>query len=546
MTPPPDLARTIAAALAPARRARRFATACAIAAAVASVLLLGVSGWFLTGAAIAGAAGAAAVAGFNYLIPSAAIRLLAIVRTIAHYGERLLGHSAALSSLARIRTALFAAIATAPDPRRWSAGDATARLTQDIAALEDRLVRAPIGPGAIAGGIAGVALAALTGWPAALALAAILIALPLATLRLAPRWLDHPARAIAQAHGRLTTQMTAAMAAAPEIAAYAMQRPIADALMRRADTLDAARLRFARREAAIVALGPLAGGAAMAAMLLLGHGPAPLIVLAMLAAAAAVEAQGGWLRGVVRDALARSAFTRLAEMADAAAAPAPPAAAPLSAAPAPFTLTAGGVALALAPGDRVAILGRSGAGKTRLIEWLAGLDPAPAPPGAVAVSGLPGDATARRALFALAPQDAMQISGTIADNLRLARPGLSDADLWAVLDVAGLAAEVRGLDQWIGDGGARLSGGQRKRLALARALLAARPWLLLDEPSEGLDAALETRLTERLDRWLAETGTGLILVSHRPAPRTLCARALTIEAHSMRANVATGATDGAP
>jgi ATP-binding cassette subfamily C protein CydC len=84
------------------------------------------------------------------------------------------------------------------------------------------------------------------------------------------------------------------------------------------------------------------------------------------------------------------------------------------------------------------------------------------------------------------------------------------------------------LESWIGDGGTRLSGGQRKRLSLARALLAGRPWLLLDEPSEGLDPEAEVRLVSQLDRWLAATGTGLIVVSHRPALWALAPRRLDL------------------
>ena len=73
-----------------------------------------------------------------------------------------------------------------------------------------------------------------------------------------------------------------------------------------------------------------------------------------------------------------------------------------------------------------------------------------------------------------------------------------------------------------GEAGLQLSGGQRKRLALARGLLADRPWLLLDEPSEGLDAVTEALLVMRLRAWLDRTGCGLLLVTHRPALRALC------------------------
>ncbi|MDO9249371.1 MAG: ATP-binding cassette domain-containing protein, partial [Phenylobacterium sp.] len=102
--------------------------------------------------------------------------------------------------------------------------------------------------------------------------------------------------------------------------------------------------------------------------------------------------------------------------------------------------------------------------------------------------------------------------------------------LWDALADAQLDARVRrmphGLQTWIGDGGEVLSGGERRRLSLARALLRPAPWLLLDEPTEGLDVATEAALVAALDRRLTRTGQGLVVVSHRPAPLTLCAARL--------------------
>jgi ATP-binding cassette subfamily C protein CydC len=137
-----------------------------------------------------------------------------------------------------------------------------------------------------------------------------------------------------------------------------------------------------------------------------------------------------------------------------------------------------------------------------------------------------------RPLFAYSPQDARLLTGALAENLRLAAPTATDADLWEALAEAQLDARVRrlpqGLATWIGDGGEILSGGERRRLSLARAYLRPAPWLLLDEPTEGLDRGVEAELVAALDRRLARTGQGVIIVSHRPAPLAICTTLLKI------------------
>ena len=104
---------------------------------VSAVMLLGISGWFLTGAAVAGAAGVLAAQGFNYLLPSAAIRFFAIARTVLRYGERYTGHSAALRAMAELRPALLGRV-LAGDPQttlRLSRGEASCRFIQDVNTL---------------------------------------------------------------------------------------------------------------------------------------------------------------------------------------------------------------------------------------------------------------------------------------------------------------------------------------------------------------------------------------------------------------------------
>ena len=143
------------------------------------------------------------------------------------------------------------------------------------------------------------------------------------------------------------------------------------------------------------------------------------------------------------------------------------------------------------------------------------------------------DAAAGRGLFAYAAQEVRLLDASVRDNLRLAAPDAPDPVLWAALEDAAMADRIRlapeGLDLPIGPNGTKLSGGERRRLTLARAYLRNAPWLVLDEPTEGLDAATEACVLERLERRLAETGQGLILVSHRPAPVRLCRRVVRIE-----------------
>ncbi|MBE2994174.1 ATP-binding cassette domain-containing protein, partial [Sphingomonas sp. CFBP 13603] len=185
------------------------------------------------------------------------------------------------------------------------------------------------------------------------------------------------------------------------------------------------------------------------------------------------------------------------------------------------------------PGGRIALTGVSGIGKTTLVEMLLGLRPIAR--GRAMLDGIDiadlAPATLR-ATFAWAPQDAALIAGTIRDNLMLADPAADDARLWSALADAALDDVVRalpqGLDTWLDDDGARLSGGERRRLSLARAYVAHAPWLLLDEPGEGLDAATLARVVARLGARIARTGQGLILVSHRPTLLALCTRRLAI------------------
>jgi ATP-binding cassette subfamily C protein CydC len=543
----------------------RLAAASAAVVGAATVLLLGLSGWFLTGAAIAGLAGLASAQAFNVLLPSAGIRLLAILRTAFRYLERLSGHAAALKALAAIRPALFASLAASPPAQALalSRGEASARLVQDIDAVETRFIRlsAPWGAGAAVA--AGLAMAAPAGWAPALALALAVAGAVISARWLARRLSARTGPALQQAAGALKEALAAHAAAAPELRVYGAQDRAAGEIEALGRTLDALRRQAVAASAWLVALQGLVLGLAVALVLALAHDAAqPLAAMAGLATAMALEGLGGLGKAFEQDGGADAAAERL----DAVLVHAPGAVS-AHAAPGRPSLSFGD--LVLEPGSRLVLTGPSGCGKTTVLERLlalqlsnsdhpresgdpSGLGSLTAERGRklglgprlrgddrrvglrLAIDGQPVEALdvqTLRPTFAHAPQDAALIAGTVRANLALAGDH-PEPVLWDALADAALEARVRalprGLDTWIGENGERLSGGERRRLSLARALLRDAPWLLLDEPTEGLDPATEALVVQRLDARLKRTGQGLILVSHRAAPRALCDQQLPI------------------
>ncbi len=191
-----------------------------------------------------------------------------------------------------------------------------------------------------------------------------------------------------------------------------------------------------------------------------------------------------------------------------------------------------GVSLAVAPGEVVAVTGPSGCGKSTLLGVILGLvEPAG---GAVRYGGVDLaelDQGAWRARLAWVPQRPYLLAGTVADNVRLARAGATAAEVRAALALAGLARVP--LELRLGDGGAGLSAGERRRVALARAFVRDAPLVLLDEPTASLDADTERAALAAIGR-LAE-GRTVILVAHRPALVAFADREIRLPACARRA-----------
>ena len=192
-----------------------------------------------------------------------------------------------------------------------------------------------------------------------------------------------------------------------------------------------------------------------------------------------------------------------------------------------------GVNLSVRRGETLAVVGPSGAGKSTLMAMLAGnLLPSG---GSVCVEGTELSAATQdevRSASALVAQTTWLFTGTIADNLRLAQPYATPSQLWQALEVARLDKEValmpEGLETQVGEAGLGLSGGQAQRLSLARAFLADRPVLLLDEPTSQVDLASEAAIVESLEQ-LAQ-GRTVVTISHRVGALTAADRTVKVEA----------------
>lgn len=174
------------------------------------------------------------------------------------------------------------------------------------------------------------------------------------------------------------------------------------------------------------------------------------------------------------------------------------------------------ITLSVDAGQRIAILGRTGCGKSTLLQLLTrAWDPQQ---GEIRFNDVPLSGFSEAALrktVSVVPQRVHLFSATLRDNLLLAAPDASDDTLRAMLEQVGLhkLLEDDRLNSWLGEGGRQLSGGELRRLAIARALLHDAPLMLLDEPTEGLDATTESQILDLLANVMK--GKTVLMVTHR-------------------------------
>ena len=506
--------------------------------------LLGLSGWFITATAVAGLVPATALV-FDVFMPSAGIRLLAVGRTGARYAERLVTHDATLAVLAALRQRLFLSWARPQAARLLLQRPVRLlqRLTSDVDALDNLYLRllvpavAALGAALLAAlaygfmrwwlGLLTLAWLLLTGWGIALwhglrsRKAAVRRAMALEAMR-------------AQTVDLVAGQTELLMAG--QLPAQLQQVLHSDARCAGADErLYQSEAAAAKAYGVVSAMTLSASVMLMAWLMEQGRINAAVAALGILLALSALEPFAALRRGAEQAGRTWLALRRLAPalMVEAEAA---------ESLPQPMQTMAvslqsvrlrqlGPVDLNVRQGEHVALIGSSGAGKTSLLHLMAGEQQ---PDEGVVHARSCSWMTQRTELF----QDSLR------NNLRLADAKAGDEQLWAALQAAGLRSDVmalpQGLDTMLGEGGLGLSGGQSRRLALARLLLSPDRCWLLDEVCEGLDAVTAADVLQRLAQ-AAECGARtLILATHWQREARLADRIVYLQAGQVRAQALRG------
>lgn len=503
----------------------------------AGTALLGLSGWFITATGMAGLAGIGIA--FNVFGPSAGIRALALGRAVARYGERVITHDATLKGLAALRGELLAAMTRAP--LRVLAGlrgsERLNHLTLDVDALDGvalRLVIPLIAALTVLAGFIGLVWWLESGTVAAFQAASYGLGLMLA-LTLVLKTTRRPSRMAQKALQALRLRYIELIRARPELMVSGEMARRRLAVLAAQDRLQLEQDKIDRTERVAGLFLTMGGTVAAAASLYLGMTlthqgliDAPLAAFGFFTALAMTEVLAPVHRGLSELGRMQDAARRIdghMQQGDEpllrAVTEAIPDAPVLQLSNISYTQFGRSIlsdfSLCVQAGETVALKGPSGVGKsTALLLALGQLTP---DTGHVLLAGQDVSSWSDTELFSLAtmlPQRSALMSGTILEALQLASPDLDEQQAWQVLAHVQLDQVIRdrgGLESMLGEGGAGLSGGEQRRLALARALLRKPRLLLLDEPTEGLDQATARLVLAGVRKALPQAA--ILMASHQ-------------------------------
>ncbi|EML4683274.1 TPA: cysteine/glutathione ABC transporter ATP-binding protein/permease CydC [Citrobacter amalonaticus] len=508
----------------------------AIITLLASIGLLTLSGWFLSASAVAGFAG---IYSFNYMLPAAGVRGAAITRTAGRYFERLVSHDATFRVLQHLRIHTFSKLLPLSPAglARYRQGELLNRIVADVDTLDHLYLRviSPLVGAFVVIMVVTIGLSVLD-----VTLACTLGGVMLLTLFIMPPVFYRAGKTTGQnlthLRGQYRQQLTSWLQGQAELTIFG-------ASDRYRAQMEATELQWheaQRRQSELTALSQalmlLIGAIAILLMLWMSAGgvgdnaqPGALIALFVFCALAAFEALApvtGAFQHLGQVIASAMRITELTEQKPEVTFPTD-----VSDVPDQVTLTLRDVSfsypeqaqkaldslsLQVNPGEHIAILGRTGCGKSTLLQLLTrAWDPQQ---GEILLNGCSiatlNEATLRKTI-SVVPQRVHLFSATLRDNLLLAAPDASDDQLTDTLRRVGLEKllDDAGLNSWLGEGGRQLSGGELRRLAIARALLHDAPLMLLDEPTEGLDATTESQMLELLAEVMRDKT--LLMVTHR-------------------------------
>ncbi|ORJ24964.1 heme ABC transporter ATP-binding protein/permease CydC [Rouxiella badensis] len=510
----------------------------AIITLLASIGLLSLSGWFLAASALAGLAG---LYSFNYMLPAAGVRGAAIFRTAGRYAERLASHDATFRVLAHLRVFTFSRLL--PLSPGGLAGFQKAellnRLVADVDTLDHLYLRviSPLTAALVV--IVGVTLGlSYLDLQLALTLGGIMLALLVLLPIIFYRAGQPIGRDLTQLRAEYRTQLGGWLQSQSELVIYGVESP-------RRQQLDDIERRWLNRQAQQAKLSALsqalmiaASGLTLCLLLWLAAGgvgslpePGALLALFVFTPLAAFEALGpvaGAFQHFGQVMASAERVTQIVSQRPAVVFPV------TGASVLPETsISIQGVSFAypnqplpvledisldIRAGEHVALLGKTGCGKSTLAQLLTrAWDPQE---GRILLNGVSlreYQESNLRSMVSVLSQRVHVFNNTLRDNLLLAAPASHDERLAEVLRQVELGnlLDNDGLNAWLGEGGRQLSGGEQRRLGLARALLHDAPLWILDEPTEGLDAATERHILALLET-LGRNKT-LLMITHRLA-----------------------------
>lgn len=507
-----------------------------IIAVLASIGLLTLSGWFLAGTALAGAAG---LYTFNYMLPAAGVRGSAIIRTASRYAERLVNHDATFRVLAHLRIFTFQKLFPLSPSciAHYRQGDILNRLIADVESLDHLYLRvlSPIFSALVITILLTLALSTLHSF-LALTLGTIMLCL-LITL---PWFFYQAGKSIGHDLTIFRSQYRACLI---NIIQAQAELTVFGALPRFRQVLTDLETNWLKRQQQQSNLTALSQSimifiSGLTATLLMWmaatgvgeqHKPGALIALFVFCTLAAFEVLGPvaiafqYLGQVVTSA------NRLMELINQKPAVTFPASDITTNNQVDIKLqkvhfsypqqpqpTLKNISLTLNAGEHVALLGKTGCGKSTLLQLLTRAWDVSS--GQILINGHPinhyNEKTLRK-LMAVVPQRTHIFSDTLRNNLLIAKDDASDTLLTKVITQVGLDSLIKnqGLDSWIGEGGRQLSGGEQRRLGIARALLYDAPIILLDEPTEGLDVKTEKQILIQLQQHCQDKS--LLVITHR-------------------------------